>query len=112
MKGTYLGEFEEIVLLTIGVLHEQAYGVSVLEHMQQQSGRSISIGALHTTLARLEQKGFIRSFMGGATKERGGRRKRYYSMTLEGKHALQEAKRLRDNLWLLLPRVVIEGGLP
>jgi PadR family transcriptional regulator, regulatory protein PadR len=97
----YLGEFEELVLLTIAVLGEDAYGVSIQKDIEQRCNRSISIGALHSTITRLEEKGLLRSWMGGATKERGGRSKRYYEATQAGKKAVAETKSLRDELWAL-----------
>ncbi|HEY0651522.1 MAG TPA: helix-turn-helix transcriptional regulator [Chryseosolibacter sp.] len=98
MKG-YIGEFEELVLLTVAVLGDDAYGVSIKEDIEARSGRSISIGALHSTIARLEEKGFLKSFLGGATQERGGRRKRFYQLTHAGKSSLHDIKNLRDELW-------------
>ncbi len=109
MKGTYLGEFQEIVLLTILVLDENAYGVSIQDEISQRTGREISRGALHTALTRLDQKGFITSFYGGATTERGGRRKRYYQVTNLGRNALEEAKSIRDELWNLIPKLGLQG---
>src|SRR5882672_9569810 len=98
MKG-YIGEFEELVLLTIASLGEKAYGVAIKEDIEMRADRSISIGALHSTITRLEEKKFLRSWMGGATAERGGRSKRYYEITRDGKAAIAAAKSLRDELW-------------
>lgn len=98
MKG-YIGEFEELVLLTVAVLGEDAYGVSIKEDIEKRSNRAISIGALHSTIARLEEKGFLNSHLGGATQERGGRRKRFYQLTHAGKSSLHDIKNLRDELW-------------
>ncbi|MDW3208336.1 MAG: helix-turn-helix transcriptional regulator [Reichenbachiella sp.] len=100
MKG-HIGEFEELVLLTIAVLGEQAYGVAVLEDIQERANRKISIGALHSTITRLEEKGFITSYMGEPTQERGGRRKRYFHLTASAKQALADMKSLRNELWNL-----------
>jgi PadR family transcriptional regulator, regulatory protein PadR len=94
----YLGEFEELVLLTIATLGNEAYGVSIQQDIEARCHRSISIGALHSTITRLEEKGFLKSWMGGATQERGGRSKRYYEITQAGKKAVTEAKDLRDEL--------------
>ena len=105
MKGTYLGEFQEIVLLTILVLNENAYGVTIQDTISDRTARKVSRGALHTALTRLDEKGFIKSEYGGATAERGGRRKRYYQVTNLGKSALEEAKTLRDDLWNEVPEV-------
>ncbi len=98
MRG-FIGEFEELVLLTIAALGDDAYGVSVKEDIEKRASRSISIGALHSTITRLEEKGFIESRLGGATQERGGRKKRYFTLTLEGKQGLAKIKNLRDELW-------------
>jgi DNA-binding PadR family transcriptional regulator len=98
MKG-YIGEFEELVLLTVAVLGDDAYGVTIKQEIELRVNRDISIGGLHSTISRLEEKGFLKSYLGGATQERGGRRKRFYQLTHGGKVALQEIKKLRDELW-------------
>lgn len=98
MKG-FIGEFEELVLLTIAALGEESYGVSVKEDIEQRANRTISIGALHSTITRLEEKGFISSRLGGATKARGGRKKRYFSLTTAGKQGLAKMRNLREELW-------------
>lgn len=95
----YLGEFEELVLLTIATLGQEAYGVSIQQDIENRCNRSISIGALHSTITRLEEKGFLKSWVGGATQERGGRSKRYYEITQAGKKAVADTKSLRDELW-------------
>jgi PadR family transcriptional regulator, regulatory protein PadR len=97
----YLGEFEELVLLTIVSLGEEAYGVSIQQDIEARCKRSISIGSLHSTITRLEEKGLLKSWLGGATQERGGRSKRYYEITPAGKKAVSESKSLRDELWSL-----------
>lgn len=104
MKRTFLGEFEEIVLLVVAGCAEDAYGVVIWEQLQQQTGRSITISAVHATLYRLEEKGFLSSQMGGATAERGGRRKRFFTVTALGSRALQEIQALRDQLWKAIPQ--------
>jgi PadR family transcriptional regulator PadR len=98
MKG-YIGEFEELVLLTVALLGEDAYGVTIKECIEDRAGREISIGALHSTITRLEEKGFLKSSMGGATQERGGRRKRYFEVTRSGRLAMEHIKQLRDDYW-------------
>ena len=98
MKG-YVGEFEELVLLTIASLGIEAYGVSIKQDIEVRADRSISIGALHSTITRLEEKGFIKSWLGEPTEERGGRRKRFFELTQSGKEALHDIKNLRDDLW-------------
>ena len=95
----YLGEFEELVLLTVAALGDEAYGVSIQQDIEIRCKRSISIGALHSTITRLEEKGFLKSWLGGATAERGGRSKRFFEVTQAGKKALTESKNLRDELW-------------
>lgn len=98
MKG-YLGEFEELVLLTIANLESDAYGLAILRDINERANRNLSLGAMHSTLTRLEEKGFITSYLGEPTKERGGRRKRHFELTASGITALQEMKSLRDELW-------------
>jgi PadR family transcriptional regulator PadR len=95
----YLGEFEELVLLTIASLADEAYGVAIQKSIEERCNRSISIGALHSTITRLEEKAYLKSWVGGATKERGGRSKRYYEITQAGRKAVAETKNLRDELW-------------
>jgi PadR family transcriptional regulator PadR len=103
MKGSNLGEFQEIVLLTILVLDDNAYGLQIQKELTERLKRTLSRGALHTALSRLEEKDFIESYFGGATAERGGRRKRYYTLTQSGKVALKQAKDLREEMWSLVP---------
>jgi PadR family transcriptional regulator PadR len=110
MKGTYLGEFEELVLLTVGILYDDAHGISVQQELEKQSGRKPMISAVHKVLVRLEDKGFLTSELGGATTERGGRRKRLYEMTPAGKKALAGSRALRNKMWDAIPAVVWEGG--
>src|SRR2546421_12849849 len=100
MKG-YVGEFEELVLLAVANLYEKAYGISIKELIEERTDRTISIGALHSTITRLEEKGFLKSWLGEPTQERGGRRKRYFEVTHQGKVALHEIKSLREDLWKL-----------
>ncbi len=112
MKRVYLGEFEEIVLLTVAVLYEQAYGVTVTQEIERQTGRSVTFSTVHTTLQRLEEKGFLASDMGGATAERGGRRKRFYSVTAAGSQALHEIQQVRTQLWSQVhPKALRLGGV-
>ncbi len=110
MKRVYLGEFEEIVLLTIALLREGAYGVTVTQEVERQTGRSVDFSTVHTTLKRLEEKGFLTSIMGGATAERGGRRKRFFTITTSGYQALQEIQQVRSNLWSqIIPKIQLEA---
>jgi PadR family transcriptional regulator PadR len=107
MKRVSLGEFEEIVLLITASLEEDAYGVTITQEIEKQTERSVGFNTVHTTLQRLEEKGFITSKMGGATAERGGRRKRYFKITASGSRALRQVKELREKLWKVLPAKVI-----
>lgn len=108
MKGTYLGEFEELVLLTIGVLYDEAYGVAIKKEMEEQLDRTVSIGAVHASVNRLEEKGFLASRFGDPTRERGGKRKKFYRVTTEGQQALQEARHMRQKLWELIPETAFK----
>ncbi len=99
MRRSFLGEFEEIVLLVAASCYPEAYGVNVWEQIQQQTGRKITMSAVHATLYRLEEKGFLNSQMGGSTKERGGRRKRFFILTPASIHALNEIQSMRNKLW-------------
>ncbi len=103
MKGTNIGEFQEVVMLCILVLEKNAYGVSIQEEINKRMSRSISRGALHTALTRLEEKGYIQSDYGEPTAERGGRRKRYYEVTNKGMATLQEIKNIRQEMWQVIP---------
>ena len=103
MRGTNLGEFEELLLLVVLILQDEAYMLRIKDEIKAQVNRTISMGALHTTLSRLEKKDFLKSQMGGATNERGGRRKRIYELTVSGKAALNEVKEMRANLWNQVP---------
>lgn len=103
MKGTYLGEFQEIVLLAVLILQDEAYGVRIQDEIQEQMGRGVSRGALHTALTRLIDKGFLTSEMGEALPERGGRRKRIYTVTNMGKQTLKDAQELRKQLYSRVP---------
>jgi PadR family transcriptional regulator, regulatory protein PadR len=95
MKDTNLGAFEELVLLAVGSLTDKAYGVAIKDALEEQTGRLPSIGALHSALYRLEDKGFLTSTEGGATTERGGRRKKFYKLSASGKKAIEAAHELR-----------------
>ena len=105
MKGTYLGEFEELVLLTVGALYPDSYGVAIMDEIISETGRTVNISAVHTALRRMEDKGYGSSYMGGATKERGGRRKRYFELTAYGKKVLDEAQNLRLKFYSRIPQI-------
>lgn len=104
-----IGEFEELVLLTTGVLHPDGYAVSIGAEIEAQTGRSITISAVHTALHRLEEKGYLESYFGEATEIRGGKRKRLFKVTKAGVAALREIRELRNSLWLQLPKVILKG---
>ena len=106
MKKYQLGEFEELVVLAIGILNNEAYSVSIKDELESRLSRTVSMGALHTALKRLEDKGFLRSFAGDATEERAGRPKQYFEITALGKKALQYTKETRDTLWKAIPKTV------
>jgi PadR family transcriptional regulator, regulatory protein PadR len=110
MKGTYLGEFEELVLLTVGILFDNAYGLAILDELEKQTGRNILISSVHKALVRLEVKGYLRSKMGGASDSRGGREKRLYSLTHAGISVVNDSRKMRNDLWKQIPRIVWEGG--
>ncbi|GAB2767424.1 hypothetical protein GCM10027275_07210 [Rhabdobacter roseus] len=106
MKGTNLGEFEELVLLTVAALLEEAYSVAICDELSAHTGRTVKLGVVHAVLNRLEEKGLLKSELGEATKARGGKRKRFYQLTAAGKAALVHAKSLRDQLWDRIPSLV------
>jgi len=101
-KGDNLGEFEQMILTALMLLGpgENAYGMTVHEQVEKLAAglRTVSLGACYTTLDRLEQKGYVRSWFGGATEERGGRSKRFFEITGAGEKALKNALRVADNM--------------
>lgn len=108
MKGTNLGEFEELVLLTIAALMNDAYSVAICDELEKSTERSAKLGVVHAVLNRLEEKGLVKSKLGEATSTRGGKRKRYYTITNGGKAALIKSKELRDQLWNKIPDLVLK----
>ncbi|GAB4031169.1 PadR family transcriptional regulator [Spirosoma gilvum] len=111
MKGSQLGEFEEIILLTIALLYDDAYSVAVMEELSNRLERPMSLGAVHRTMQRLEEKGLVQSRFGDSTAERGGRRKRLFIVTPVGEQALQEARKIRNDLWADIPKAAFGGSL-
>ena len=103
MIETRLGEFEEVILLLVGILGKEAYAFKIAEEFESQTARSVSIGAVHSTLTRLEDKGFLSSEMGASTAERGGRRKRIYTITAYGRKVLAAAREFKLGLWNQYP---------
>lgn len=110
MKGTYLGEFEELVLLTVGILYDDAYGLAIVDELEKQTGRAVMISAVHKSLVRLEEKGYLKSRMGGATENRGGREKRLYKLTEAGTKAVNHSREVRNTMWKQVPKIVWDGG--
>ncbi len=94
-----LGEFEEVVMLTVGVLPKEAYGVSIKKEIESRLSRKVSVGALQSALKRLEKKGYLKSYEGKGTQERVGRPKLFFEITAEGKEALQFTRKTRNELW-------------
>jgi PadR family transcriptional regulator, regulatory protein PadR len=108
MKKYQLGEFEEVVMLTVGILYKDAYGVSIKKEIESRLKRGVSVGALQTALKRLEDKGYLKSFDGEATEERAGRPKKYFQITALGKKAMEYSKSTREELWNAIPKVAWE----
>ncbi|MEM8894350.1 MAG: PadR family transcriptional regulator [Bacteroidota bacterium] len=103
MIETRLGEFEEVVLLLVGILGAEAYALNLANEFERQTERPVSIGAVHSTLTRLQEKGFLDSEMGSATAERGGRRKRIFKITASGEAALRNSREFKLSLWKQFP---------
>ncbi len=108
MKGVYLGELEELVLLTVGILYPEAYGVAVMDEIEKQASRSLNISAVHSVLTRLEEKGLLSSKMSEPTEERGGRKKRIFNLTAAGKKSLEDAHQMRTQLFNQIPKVALQ----
>ncbi|RAW02125.1 PadR family transcriptional regulator [Pseudochryseolinea flava] len=101
----YLGELEELILLMVALIGTDAYGVSIATALEEQTGRVITISAVHAALHRLEDKGFVKSKMGGASMERGGRRKRLFQITTYGRQTLEEVRDVRDLIWAQIQNI-------
>jgi DNA-binding PadR family transcriptional regulator len=108
MKGTNLGELEELVLLVVGVLFDDAYGVAVQEELSERCGRKATLSTIHVALHRLEEKGFLDSRLDGATSERGGRRKLLFRVTRSGQKALAASREMRNDLWKAIPKTAFQ----
>jgi PadR family transcriptional regulator PadR len=109
MKGTNIGEFEELVLLAVGILGKEAYSIAVANEINKVTKRKIIFTVVHAALMRLEQKGLLESELGGATSERGGRSKRFFKISAAGKKALLKAKSQRDQMWQMVPKVIFRN---
>jgi DNA-binding PadR family transcriptional regulator len=110
MTKDYLGEFEELVLTMVGILQEEAYGNAIVTEIRERLGRESNLSAVHVTLYRLEDKGLVKSTMGGATNTRGGRRKRIFTITNVGLAMLRAMRESRIDLWKLIPQLKIVGA--
>jgi DNA-binding PadR family transcriptional regulator len=110
MGKEYLGEFEELVLTMVAALQEDAYGAAIADEMGTRLKREVNLSAVHVTLYRLEDKGLVKSRLGGATKERGGRRKRIFTITSAGLATLKAMQEARLHLWKLIPQLKVVGG--
>lgn len=110
MGKEYLGEFEELVLTMVGILQDDAYGNAIVTEIKERVGRDCNLSAVHVTLYRLEDKGLVKSSMGGSTNARGGRRKRIFTVTNAGLAMLRAMKEARMDLWKLIPQLKIVGG--
>ncbi len=105
MKGTNIGELEELVMLTVAILYDDAYGVAIQKEIKARCNRSITISTVHSVLSRLESKGYVNSRYDGATPERGGRRKHLFNLTIAGQKVLGETKAMRNNMWDAIPHM-------
>ncbi len=108
MSKNHLGEFEEVVMLTVAILYGEAYGIAILSEIEKRLERNVSIGSLQTVLRRLEKKGYLTSAFGEATPERGGKRKRFFVVTKYGQKVLQQAKEQRLSLWKAIPKIAFD----
>ena len=108
MKGTNLGELEEIVLLVVANLYDNAYGVLIKNEIEEKCNRSITISTVHNVLQRLQEKGFLTSRYSEPTKERGGKRKLLFKVTASGQTALNTIREMREKLWSGIPKVAFE----
>lgn len=105
MKKEFLSDFEELVLTMVAILHDNAYGAAITVEIENCLKRKVTLSAAHVTLYGLEDKGYIKSRVGGATNERGGRRKRIYTITNAGVAVLKAMKETRTGLWKLVPQL-------
>ena len=108
MGKNTIGEFEELVMLTVAVLYKEAYGISIKEEMEKRLHKSVNLGAMRIALKRLEGKGFLQSEFGEVTAVRGGKRKRYYQVTPQGKKVLEQVMEVRKSLWDSIPSIAFD----
>jgi len=112
MKRETIGELEELVLLTVGSILHEAYAILILQEIKERTGRNMDVTAIHSVLRRLEKKGLVSSSMGGATKERGGRRKRFFVLNQAGRAVLGDTMALRVELYNKIPKLTFSNLLP
>jgi DNA-binding PadR family transcriptional regulator len=105
MAKEFLGEFEELILTMVAALQEDAYGAAISDEIETRVKREVNLSAVHVTLYRLEDKGYLKSSLGGGTNERGGRRKRIYTITNAGMALLKAMKESRIDLWKMVPQL-------
>ena len=103
MKGTYLGEFEEIVLLAVAALQKEAYGLAIKKDLEEQTDRKITISAIHAACNRMETKGYLVAEFGEKSERRGGKRRKIYAVTMAGQEAMRRSQELRARLWQRIP---------
>lgn len=103
MRATRIGEFEELVLLTVIVLEDDAYGVAIKRELESRLETTVSVGSVQSSLKRMEDKGFLTSEFGEATPQRGGRRKRLYQATPAGHRVLTQMRDIRIGFWTEIP---------
>lgn len=108
MGRAQIGEFEELVLLTVGVLYDDAYAVAIAKELQSQSGRAVAVSAVHKSLYRLEEKGMLESKLSDPESKRGGKRKRLFSISPYGKKVLDESQDLRTKLRGQIPELAFK----
>ncbi len=108
MEKEHIGELEELILLIILMLKDDAYGLAVKHAIEEETDRKVTIGAIHGTVNRLETKGLLKSEMGEASEVRGGRRKRLFTLTSSGMNALQKSKDVKVSLWQKIPELAIQ----
>ena len=106
MKGEHLGEFEEFTLLAVRALGDSTYAVPVQQYVEKVTARPVSLGSIYAALARLEEKGFLRSTMSEAVAQRGGKAKRIYTVTARGLRTARDLHRVRERMW----NAIAEGG--
>ncbi|WP_462250757.1 PadR family transcriptional regulator [Ekhidna sp.] len=109
MKGTNIGELEELIMLTVALLYDEAYGVAIQKEIKKRCNRSITISTVHAALSRLQSKGYVDSRYDGATPERGGRRKHLFQVTKSGQKVLEQVKEQRNSIWDAIPSMAFNN---